>query len=134
MGTDAAATAPPDGTPAAIHGCDGMVLLRGIAFRPAPALWRAGIVHIAYVPDRRVSDVSTLLRIIDANARLFSMQERLTVRIAEAVDRTLRPRGVAVAVEVAHQAAIVTTSRMLGAFRSDADLRREFRSLLHPRP
>ncbi|MCW2241292.1 GTP cyclohydrolase I [Azospirillum canadense] len=150
MGTDAPAVAPPDGwasgarddehdhsferAPAEIHGCDGMILLRGIVIRPSHALWRTGVVHIAFVPDRSVTGVSTIVQIVDANARLFPMQERLTVRIAGAVDRTLRPLGVAVTVEVAHQAAIVTTSRTLGIFRSDADLRREFRSLIHQHP
>lgn len=147
VGMDAAAAAPlngwargvrddeqdglPDGAPAEIHGCDGMILLRGIVIRPGQAPWRAGVVHIAVVPDQCMAGASTILQIVDANARLYAMQERLTVHIASAVDLALRPRGVAVAVEVAHQAATVTTSRMLGAFRSDADLRREFRSLLH---
>lgn len=133
MGTDAVAVASPDGAPAAIHGCDGMVLLCGIVIGPVPGLWRAGVVHLAYLPDQRLADVSTILRIVDDNARRFPLQERLTVRIAADVDRALRPRGVAVAVEVVHQAARVTTSRTLGAFRSDAGLRREFRRLLHQR-
>ena len=58
------------------------------------------------------------------------MQERLTVAVAGGVDQALRPRGVAVAITLPHPAALVTTLRTLGAFRSDPVLRREFHALL----
>lgn len=127
------ASGVPDGTLDEIHGCDGMVLLRGITFGQGSAPRWSGVAHIAYMPDRRVVGLSTLVRLVHVNARRFHMQERLTVRIAGGVEAALRPRGVAVVVEVVHQAAVVTTARMLGVFRSDPDLRREFRALLAQR-
>ena len=39
-----------------IHGCDGMILLRGIAFRQGQPPWSSGVVHIAYLPDAYLPD------------------------------------------------------------------------------
>ncbi len=125
-----------------IHGYDGIVLLRGIAVRLHGGVEMQGVVHVAYLPDRRVVGISKLARLVDANACHCQSQERLTVRIAGDIASVLRPRGVGVVVEMAHGGLhgsslggslggpLVTTSRMLGAFRTDPDLRGEFRSLI----
>lgn len=115
-----------------IHGYDGMVLLRGIAVRLHGGGEMYGVAHVAYLPDRCVVGISKLVRLVDANAqnRECQSQERLTVRIADGIESALRPRGVGVVVEMAQGGPRVITSRMIGAFRTDSDLRGEFRSLI----
>jgi len=102
-----------------------------------------GRVHVGYLPAGRVVGLSKLARLVDVYAKRLQIQERLTSQIAETVQRVLEPRGVAVVIEAAHQCmttrgvhktgAVTVTSRMLGAFRSDAATRREFLHLIRNR-
>ncbi|MBP2681472.1 MAG: folE [Candidatus Krumholzibacteriota bacterium] len=99
-----------------------------------------GKCHIAYVPDNRIIGLSKLARIVDVFARRLQVQERMTREIAHAIDRHLRPHGVAVVIEAQHlcmmmrgvekQNSIATTSTMLGEFKENAASRMEFFSLL----
>lgn len=120
-------------------GYDDIVLLRGIRFvshcehHMAPVIGRA---HVAYLPGARVVGISKLVRIVELYARRLQIQERMTAQIAEAIETTLRPRGVAVAIEATHGCMVtrgvhrpgtaMVTSRMLGAFRDHAGTRAEF--------
>jgi GTP cyclohydrolase I len=95
-----------------------------------------GRAHIAYVPVDRVVGISKLARVVEACARRLQIQERLTDDIASAIDLALRPRGVAVVLDAEHacmttrgvnaHGARMVTRRMLGSFREDAALRRDF--------
>lgn len=62
-----------------------------------------GVAHIAYLPSKRVVGISKLARLVDAFARRLQIQERLTSEIADAIERALRPRGVAVIIEAHHE-------------------------------
>lgn len=120
-----------------------MVLLRDIALHShcehhmVPIV---GKVHLAYLPESRVVGISKLARVVEAFARRLQIQEKMTVEIAETIQEVLRPRGVAVIVEAAHQcmttrgvkkADTVTVTRwMTGAFRENAELRQEFLQLI----
>ncbi len=122
-----------------IAGYDEMVLLRDIRFHShcehhmAPVIGRA---HIGYLPDRRVVGISKLARLVRVFARRLQIQERLTAEIADALERTLKPLGVAVVIEASHQCmttrgvqscgANLVTSRMLGVFRTQVQTRQEF--------
>ncbi len=55
-----------------------------------------GKAHVAYIPsdDGRITGLSKLARLVDGYARRPQVQERLTVQIADAIERTLEPRGV----------------------------------------
>ena len=126
-----------------VDGYDEMVALRGIRFEShcehhlAPIV---GVAHVAYLPDRRVVGISKLARVVDVYARRLQIQEKMTVQIADTIDRVLAPKGVAVIVEAAHQCmtargvhkpgVTMKTSRMLGAFRDDPSTRREFLSMV----
>ncbi len=100
-----------------------------------------GCAHVAYLPQRRVIGISKLARLVDAYAKRLQIQEKLTAQIANTLNDVLEPRGVAVVVEAAHQCmtmrgvhkpgVVMTTSHMLGAFRSDAKTRREFLAMIH---
>jgi len=74
--------------------------------------------------------------VVDAYARRFQVQEKMTAQIADCIQRALQPRGVGVVVEAAHECMTtrgvhkrgvsMVTSRMLGSFREDARTRAEF--------
>ncbi len=95
-----------------------------------------GKAHVGYIPDGRVIGLSKIPRIVEMYARRLQVQERMTVQIADALMEVLEPRGVAVVVEGVHlcmqmrgvekQNSFVTTSHLLGAFRSNQKTRGEF--------
>jgi GTP cyclohydrolase I len=99
-----------------------------------------GKVHVAYIPDGRVIGLSKLPRIVEMYARRLQMQERLTVEIAHALQRILKPKGVAVIVEAKHTCSMIRgvkkinaqmqTKSMLGTFEQDTIVRNEFLSLI----
>jgi GTP cyclohydrolase I len=99
-----------------------------------------GKVHIGYLPDRRVVGISKLARLVDVYAKRLQIQEKMTAQIADTLQEVLKPRGVAVVVEAAHECMTtrgvhkpgvsMVTSRMVGAFRQDARTRREFLSII----
>jgi GTP cyclohydrolase IA len=99
-----------------------------------------GRAHVAYVPDGRVVGLSKLPRLVDVFARRLQVQERLTVDIASALDRAIRPLGVGVVIEAAHlcmmmrgvqrQGSRTVTSSMRGVFLTDSRTRAEFLDLI----
>ncbi len=99
-----------------------------------------GRAHVAYLPDRRVVGISKLARLVEVYAKRLQIQEKMTVQIADTLQEVLQPKGVAVVLEAAHQCmttrgvhkpgVTLVTSRMLGAFRDDANTRREFLGII----
>jgi GTP cyclohydrolase IA len=126
-----------------VGGYDEIVLLRNIRFEShcehhmAPVLGR---VHIGYLPRKRVVGISKLARLVDVYAKRMQTQEKMTAEIAGCVEAVLKPFGVAVVVEAAHQCmttrgvhktdVTMVTSRMLGAFRDQVQTRQEFLSAI----
>ena len=126
-----------------VDGYDEIIVLTDIRFEShcehhmVPII---GKVHIGYLPERRVVGISKLARLVEIYARRLQIQEKMTAQIADALQEVLKPRGVAVVVEAAHQCMTtrgvhkpgvsMVTSRMVGAFRSDARTRREFLSII----
>ena len=120
-------------------GYDEVVVLRDIRFEShcehhlAPIIGR---VHIGYLPRNRVVGISKLARLVDVFARRLQIQEKMTAEIAACLDAVLKPHGVAVVTEAAHQCMTtrgvhkpgvsMVTSRMLGVFRDHAETRQEF--------
>jgi GTP cyclohydrolase IA len=99
-----------------------------------------GRAHVAYIPNGKVIGLSKVARLVDVFARRLQIQENLTVQIADALMKTLRPAGVGVVVEAKHlcmmmrgvekQNSVMKTSCLLGTFKEDARTRSEFLSLL----
>ena len=95
-----------------------------------------GKAHVAYIPDGKVIGLSKIPRIVEMFARRLQVQERMTQQIAEFLDETLHPQGVAVVVEGLHMCAAMrgvkkanarmTTSAMLGTFEKNQATRAEF--------
>ena len=122
---------------------DDMVILKNIEFysmcehHMLPFL---GKCHIGYIPKNKILGVSKLARIVDMFARRLQIQERLTRQIAEAIQESLDTEGVGVVMEAQHlcmvmrgvekQHSVMTTSRMLGSFRTEAPTRNEFLKLI----
>jgi len=98
-----------------------------------------GKVHVAYIPKGKVIGLSKVPRLVEVFARRLQVQERLTVQIAETIQKTIQPLGVGVVVEARHlcmmmrgvekQHSATVTSSMLGAFRAQ-QTRQEFLSLI----
>jgi GTP cyclohydrolase IA len=85
-----------------VGGYDEIVLLRDVRFEShcehhmAPIIGR---VHIGYLPRDRVVGISKLARLVD----VYSIQEKMTAEIANCLNSVLKPHGVGVVVEAAHQ-------------------------------
>jgi GTP cyclohydrolase I len=120
-------------------GYDEMIVLKDMRFESHCEHHMAAIIgraHIAYLPSKRVVGISKLARLLDVYAKRLQIQEKLTAQIANTLNEVLQPRGVAVVIDASHQCMTtrgvhkpgtsMVTSRMLGAFRSDASTRREF--------
>ncbi|MGB3268339.1 MAG: GTP cyclohydrolase I FolE [Rhodanobacter sp.] len=122
-----------------VAGYDQMVVLRDIQFEShcehhlAPIIGRA---HVGYMPTNRVVGISKLARVVDGFARRLQVQEKLTAQIAQCIQETLQPSGVAVVIDASHQCMTtrgvhkrgvsMVTSQMLGSFRDDVRTRNEF--------
>lgn len=100
-----------------------------------------GKCHIAYLPNGKVLGLSKLARIVDMYARRLQIQEKLTKQIADAIEKAVDAKGVAVVVEAKHlcmmmrgvekQNSVMTTSVMTGIFRKDISTRSEFLNLIN---
>lgn len=99
-----------------------------------------GKCHLAYVPNGKIIGLSKLARLIDIYARRLQVQERLTQQIADTINETLKPKGVAVVMEAQHlcmqmrgverQNSIAVTSSMIGIFDEKYATRAEFMALI----
>lgn len=126
-----------------VGGYDEIVLLREIPFHShcehhmAPIIGKA---HVAYLPTEKVVGISKLARVVQAFAKRLQVQERLTAEVADCIQKVLEPQGVAVVIEATHACmtcrgvetpgVIMTTSRMMGVFRTDDKARSEVIKLI----
>ncbi|MBX3726254.1 MAG: GTP cyclohydrolase I FolE [Xanthomonadales bacterium] len=129
-----------------VEGYDELIMLRDIAFEShcehhmAPIIGRA---HVGYLPTDKVVGISKLARVVEAYARRFQVQEKLTAQVAHCIQDVLRPRGVGVVIEAQHECMTtrgvhkrgvsMVTSQMLGCFREDARTRAEFLAFIDMR-
>jgi len=98
-----------------------------------------GKAHVAYIPNKTITGLSKIARVVDIYAHRLQLQERLTMQIKDCIQNTLNPMGVMVVIEAQHmcmqmrgvqkQHSITTTSDFTGAFKS-AKTREEFISLI----
>ena len=122
-----------------VAGYDELIVLRDIEFEShcehhmAPIIGRA---HVGYLPRGKVVGISKLARVVEAYARRFQVQEKMTAQIAHCIQDVLDPLGVGVIVDAQHQCMTtrgihktgvsMVTSKLLGSFREDARTRSEF--------
>ncbi|MEN8184594.1 MAG: GTP cyclohydrolase I FolE [Myxococcota bacterium] len=125
---------------------DEMVLVKDIGFYSLcehHMLPFFGRIHVAYIPNGKVVGLSKIPRLVGMFARRLQVQERLTMQIAEIIEKVLAPRGVAVVAESIHlcmmmrgveqQNAFAITSSLKGEFQSDPKTRSEFMELIRHR-
>ncbi len=121
---------------------DDMVLVRNIEFishcehHIVPII---GVAHVAYWPNKKVVGISKLARIVDIMSKRLTSQENMTREIAQSIDTTLNPKGVAVLVDANHQCmstrgvskmqSSTITNFYTGEFKSDKELRNRFLSM-----
>jgi len=99
-----------------------------------------GKVHVGYLPTKKVVGVSKIARLVEMYSRRLQIQERLTTQIAKTIQANIKPLGIGVVIEARHmcmmmrgvekQNSRMTTSSMLGTFRSSAETRAEFLELI----
>ena len=100
-----------------------------------------GRAHVSYIPNGKVIGLSKIPRIVEMFARRLQIQEQMTSQIANFLQETLQPQGVAVVVEGMHMCSMMRgvkkanasmkTSKMLGAFKEQAGIRQEFISQIN---
>jgi GTP cyclohydrolase I len=99
-----------------------------------------GVAHVGYIPNGRVVGLSKLARVVDIFSKRLQVQEKLTAQVAGAIQEALRPTAVGVVILARHFCmcyrgvqqpnAITTTSKLYGAFLSNAAARAEFFQLI----
>ncbi|MEM6638816.1 MAG: GTP cyclohydrolase I FolE [Pseudomonadota bacterium] len=122
-----------------VEGYDELIVLRHIPFESHCEHHMAAIIghaHVGYLPRRKVVGISKLARVVEAFARRFQVQEKMTAQIATCIQDVLQPKGVGVIVEGQHQCMTtrgihkpgvsMITSQLLGDVRTDARTRTEF--------
>ena len=126
-----------------VEGYDEIIIVKDILLEShcehhmVPILGKA---HVAYIPDKRIVGISKLARLVDLYAKRLQTQEAMTAQIADTIERVLKPKGVAIVIDAAHQCmsrrgvhkteTSTVTSRMLGAFRENPKSRMEFMNLI----
>ena len=89
-----------------VEGYDEMVIVKGIRVEShcehhmAPII---GVAHVGYIPDNRVVGISKLARIVDIFGKRLQTQETMTAQVADTINNVLKPKGVAVVIDAAHQ-------------------------------
>lgn len=124
-------------------GYDELVVVRDIPFHSLcmhHLLPFHGVAHVAYLPGARIVGLSKLARVVEFFARDLQLQERLTMQVADCLQRELAPKGVGVVIEAEHLCLSLrgvqkagtrtTTSALLGLLRDDGRTRGEFMSLV----
>ncbi|MFS8051301.1 GTP cyclohydrolase I FolE [Rhizobium sp. BR 317] len=129
-----------------VSGYDDMVLVRDIPFfshcehHVVPIIGKA---HVAYLPNGRVLGLSKIARVVEIFGRRLQTQEAMTAQIANAIDDSLRPRGVAVMLDAEHmcmamrgvqkQGSSTLTTTFTGAFKADPAEQVRFMTMVRSR-
>lgn len=121
-----------------------MVLIKDIEFYSTcehHLLPIIGRVHVAYIPDGKVVGLSKIPRVVNVFARRMQIQEQLTEQIADAINDTISPKGVAVVIQARHMCmemrgvekinSTTTSSALRGLFKTDEKTRAEFFALIN---
>ncbi len=127
-----------------VEGYDEIVALCNIRFESycehhmAPII---GVAHVAYIPTKRVVGISKLARVVDTYAKRLQVQEKMNAQIANTLFDVLKPQGVAVMIEGEHHCMStrgvhkpgvnMVTKKLLGSFKDDPQLRREFMDIVN---
>lgn len=125
------------------EGYDEMVFVGAIPFYSSCEHHLApffGVAHVGYIPNGKIVGLSKLPRLVEAFARRLSVQERITVQVADTIERVLEAKGVGVVLQARHlcmesrgvqkPGTITTTSALRGLFKAAPEARAEFYKLV----
>lgn len=113
-----------------VEGYDDMVVVRDIDLTShcehhmVPIIGKA---HVAYIPNGKVVGLSKLARLVDIYAKRLQTQETMTAQIADAIEKHLKPKGIAVLIDAAHHCMTMrgvrnkTASTVTSQFRGEFD-------------
>ncbi|WP_010677067.1 GTP cyclohydrolase I FolE [Bacillus timonensis] len=100
-----------------------------------------GVAHVGYIPDKKVTGLSKIGRMVEGYAKRFQVQETLTNQIANAIEEILEPQGTMVVIEAKHMcmcgrgikktSSETITTAVRGIFKERADTRLEFLTLIN---
>jgi GTP cyclohydrolase I len=130
-----------------VSGYEDMILIQDIPFfshcehHMVPIIGKA---HVAYLPDgEKVVGLSKIARVVDMFAHRLQTQESMTAQIANAIQESLRPRGVAVMIEAEHMCmamrgirkagSTTTTTTFTGSFKTEINEQVRFMTLVRGR-
>lgn len=126
-----------------VGGYDDIVLLRDINFESHCEHHMApfyGSAFIAYIPNDSVVGISKIARVVDIYARRLQTQETMTEQIKNAMEKHLKPKGVAVLIKAKHECMTkrgvqkpnvdMVTCSLSGVFREDAELEKRFLTMI----
>lgn len=95
-----------------------------------------GSAYISYIPNEKICGISKLARITEWFMRRPQIQEELTKQIADFIQETLNPKGVAVYIKAQHMCMTMRgveqsnswmkTSELRGCFKDEHETRKEF--------
>lgn len=99
-----------------------------------------GKAHVAYIPNKQITGLSKIARVVDISAKKLQVQERLTTDVADIIMKKLKPKGAMVVVEAEHLCMTMrgakkpgtktVTSVVRGIFRKNQKTRQEALSLI----
>ncbi|KQO80817.1 GTP cyclohydrolase I FolE [Rhizobium sp. Leaf262] len=129
-----------------VGGYDDIILVRDIPFyshcehHMVPIVGKA---HVAYLPAGRVLGLSKIARVVEIYGRRLQTQETMTAQISQAIETTLKPRGVAVMIDAEHmcmsmrgvqkQGSTTLTTSFTGVFKSEPAQQARFMTMVYNR-
>jgi GTP cyclohydrolase I len=122
---------------------DDIVLLKNMRFEShcehhmVPFIGKA---HIAYIPNKKIVGISKIARLLDVYAKRLQTQETMTAQIADIINSTLKPQGVAVLIDAEHQCmttrgvykagTTTVTKKMTGLFKDNPSFEKRFLTMI----
>ena len=116
-----------------------VVLLKKIEFNSVCAhhmLPIVGEASVAYIPNKKISGISKIAKVVEMFARRLQIQENMTAEIGEAIWQALNPLGTAVKISASHYCMIMRgvqkkntvmdTYHFTGCFKENAEHRNNF--------
>jgi GTP cyclohydrolase I len=85
-----------------------------------------GVAHVAYIPEAKIVGLSKLARAVRELAKGLKVQEQLTQDIADYLEASLQPKGVAVVMEARHLCMEMRGVQMVGATTTTSAMRGVF--------
>jgi len=123
--------------------CNGIIVEGPISFHShcehhIASFW--GEAWVVYIPDKYVTGLDKMVKLVEIYARRLQIQERLTQQVADGLYKNLQCKGVMVVVKAKHlcvssretknDSTLTVTSEVRGVFKEDMNARQEALKLI----